>query len=300
MSKPLLFDVRHSLYCQMARVALDEFGVEYESKYISLEKGDQFAPEFARITPTMTVPVLQLDSNGDHYITESRDILIYAATRGGVKEEIAKRQEGAAILDELFDCDMSTIAWHQIREQLWLLRMMIWFGADKYIMLLRRRMKENPDLREVYMARIDQELDKTTSINKKYTIPPEEAIGHAQGVVDDLAARLASSKSAWIVGGDSITHVDCAAAVWLQWVMWSNAVSTATSTKIQVPDIVHSFFSRMQMRPSFRAAFSEPREQLYVRDQVVGIIGAVQTKVTLVLSVLTTLVLARVVNSSIL
>lgn len=58
--------------------ALEEFGVEYDLKYVKLSDGEQRTEEFRRINPMMKVPALVDD---DTIVTETGAILLYLAEK---------------------------------------------------------------------------------------------------------------------------------------------------------------------------------------------------------------------------
>ena len=61
---------------------LEEIGYEYKVINIDLNKGDQFKPEFKKISPFSKIPVI-IDQDNNKNIFESGAILIYLAERSG-------------------------------------------------------------------------------------------------------------------------------------------------------------------------------------------------------------------------
>ena len=61
---------------------LEEIGYEYKVIKIDLNKGDQFKPEFKKISPFSKIPVI-IDHENNKNIFESGAILIYLAERSG-------------------------------------------------------------------------------------------------------------------------------------------------------------------------------------------------------------------------
>ncbi len=63
-------------------IMLEEIGYEYNVNTIDLNKGDQFNPEFKKISPFSKIPVIK-DQNNNEVIFESGAILIYLAEKSG-------------------------------------------------------------------------------------------------------------------------------------------------------------------------------------------------------------------------
>ena len=61
---------------------LEEIGYKYKVINIDLNKGDQFKPEFKKISPLSKIPVI-IDQDNDKNIFESGAILIYLAEQSG-------------------------------------------------------------------------------------------------------------------------------------------------------------------------------------------------------------------------
>ena len=61
-------------------IALEEFGLEYASHAVNLQKDEQFAPEFLAISPNNKIPAIVDRSNGQA-VMESGAILIYLAEK---------------------------------------------------------------------------------------------------------------------------------------------------------------------------------------------------------------------------
>ena len=61
---------------------LEEIGYEYKVINIDLKKGDQFKPEFKKISPFSKIPVI-IDQDNNKNIFESGAILIYLAEQSG-------------------------------------------------------------------------------------------------------------------------------------------------------------------------------------------------------------------------
>ena len=61
---------------------LEEIGYEYNVNTIDLNKGDQFKPEFKKISPFSKIPVIK-DHDNNEIIFESGAILIYLAEKSG-------------------------------------------------------------------------------------------------------------------------------------------------------------------------------------------------------------------------
>ena len=63
-------------------IMLEEIGYEYKITKIDLDKGEQFKPEFKKISPFSKIPVI-IDHNNIKTIFESGAILIYLAEQSG-------------------------------------------------------------------------------------------------------------------------------------------------------------------------------------------------------------------------
>jgi len=63
-------------------IMLEEIGYEYNVNTIDLNKGDQFNPEFKKISPFSKIPVIK-DGDNNEVIFESGAILIYLAEKSG-------------------------------------------------------------------------------------------------------------------------------------------------------------------------------------------------------------------------
>ena len=61
---------------------LEEIGYEYKVVNIDLNKGDQFKPEFKKISPLSKIPVI-IDKDNNKNIFESGAILMYLAEQSG-------------------------------------------------------------------------------------------------------------------------------------------------------------------------------------------------------------------------
>ncbi len=63
-------------------IMLEEIGYEYKVINIDLNKGDQFKPEFKKISPLSKIPVI-IDQDNNKNIFESGAILMYLAEQSG-------------------------------------------------------------------------------------------------------------------------------------------------------------------------------------------------------------------------
>ncbi len=63
-------------------IMLEEIGYEYNVNTIDLNKGEQFNPEFKKISPFSKIPVIK-DNDNNEVIFESGAILIYLAEKSG-------------------------------------------------------------------------------------------------------------------------------------------------------------------------------------------------------------------------
>ena len=64
-------------------IMLEEIGFEYKVTKLDLAKGDQFKPEFRKISPFAKIPAIIDHSNNNQSVFESGAILIYLAERSG-------------------------------------------------------------------------------------------------------------------------------------------------------------------------------------------------------------------------
>jgi glutathione S-transferase len=77
----LLYHAPSSYYSMIARLALHEAGLPFDSRQMDIHRRkDQLAPWYVAINPHMTVPTLV---DGERVLRDSRDILAFAAQRAG-------------------------------------------------------------------------------------------------------------------------------------------------------------------------------------------------------------------------
>lgn len=53
---------------------LEDLGVPYQAKFVNLEKGEQYSPEYTKVNPRNQVPAFQ---DGDFYLYEGAAIMMY-------------------------------------------------------------------------------------------------------------------------------------------------------------------------------------------------------------------------------
>ena len=142
--KPRLYHALSSYYSMIARLALIEGGIAYESVVIDIHlKMVQQQPDYVRLNPNMTVPTLVLP---DRILDQSRDIAEYAL---GVSEATIDG-ETKAWLDLHYGYPIEELTFGGILARNPLARIMI----PKRLEATRRQLlalaARNPDLAAVY------------------------------------------------------------------------------------------------------------------------------------------------------
>jgi len=73
-------------------IMLEEIGYDYKITNVDLDKGEQFKPDFKKISPFSKIPVI-IDKKNNKTIFESGAILIYLAEQSGKFYDINNRLE---------------------------------------------------------------------------------------------------------------------------------------------------------------------------------------------------------------
>uniref|UniRef100_A0A240PKP7 glutathione transferase n=1 Tax=Anopheles christyi TaxID=43041 RepID=A0A240PKP7_9DIPT len=81
MPKPVLYTVHLSPPCRAVELTAKALGLELERKLVNLLAGENLTPEFLKLNPKHTIPVL--DDNGT-IISESHAIMIYLVRKYGM------------------------------------------------------------------------------------------------------------------------------------------------------------------------------------------------------------------------
>ncbi len=71
---------------QKVHIALEEMGLKYEAHPVDITRGEQFSPEFLKISPNNRIPAIvdrQGPGNGPFSLFESGAILLYLAEKSG-------------------------------------------------------------------------------------------------------------------------------------------------------------------------------------------------------------------------
>ena len=82
-------------------IALEELALPYAVKKVEIRRGEQFAPEFLRISPNNKIPAIVDHEEGERSVFESGAILIYLAEKTG-KLLAARGPARVAALEWLF------------------------------------------------------------------------------------------------------------------------------------------------------------------------------------------------------
>ena len=146
-AKPRLYHALSSYYSMIARLALVEGGIAYESMVIDIHfRMVQQQPDYVRLNPNMTVPTLVLP---DRILDQSRDIAEYAL---GVSEATIDG-DTKSWLDLHYGYPIEELTFGGLLARNPVARIMIPKRLEQVRRRLLERATQNPDLAKVYEER---------------------------------------------------------------------------------------------------------------------------------------------------
>nr|QHU79987.1 glutathione S-transferase D7 [Bemisia tabaci] len=102
-----IYHIGPSPPCRAVRLAAKLIGIDVNLKVIDITKGEQMTPEFLKLNPQHTVPVM--DDNG-FILTESRAIMTYLASKYGKDDSLyPKDLQKKAIVDQRLFFDLESL-----------------------------------------------------------------------------------------------------------------------------------------------------------------------------------------------
>jgi tetrachloro-p-hydroquinone reductive dehalogenase len=187
-----LYSAPPSYYSQIARLALAEAGIEFETVGIDIHRRRQnLEPRYVRLNPNMTVPTLVLP---DTTFIESRDILEFAlGTAEGEAKAWVDRQY-ANMIEELTFGKLTS--WNPIA------RKMIPRSMASQAARLRELATQNPDLAEAYLRRSEVFADRHRTFDPaKVAGLWSERLGQAREHLDALESALSDGRATIVPSG---------------------------------------------------------------------------------------------------
>jgi glutathione S-transferase len=233
--KPTLYNAPPSYYSQIARLALVEAGIEFESVVIDIHRRRQnVEPDYVRLNPNMTIPTLVLP---DKTLTESRDILDFAlgAATGEAKTWVDRQY--AYMIEELTFGKLTS--WNPIA------RKMIPRTMASQEARLRELASQNPDLAETYLRRAEVFAQRHRTFDaEKVAGLWTERLAQAREHLDALERALADGRATLVPTGYGPADV-----VWT--VFLARVRFIHIGEEIEKRPAVARYTEQMFARPSF-------------------------------------------------
>ena len=236
-----------SICSQICRLAVQEHNLaDAEDVAVDIEYAmNNYEPWFARLQPTMTVPVMCYD---DQVIGDSKDILYFLAERHA--ERGLYPQAARAEIDEFIEAFYARFMFigiftfgHLLQRSEGLKRFILHAKTDVTLAKLRT-LAEDPELGDVARKKLAQMEHRDFS-----QLSDPGLLGKADtevtGLVQMLEDRLQDGRS-W-VSGEAYTLADIVATALLARVHFIQEEALFTPA-------VSAYWQRLQARPSFAAA----------------------------------------------
>ncbi|CAB9510045.1 Ganglioside-induced differentiation-associated protein 1 [Seminavis robusta] len=246
-----LYDSVNSYYAGVARMALCENDVHFQSRYVNMPQMEQLEPWYLRIDPKGQIP--SLTAAGDTVLTESRDIV-----RWGYGSD--ETQEEAKVLDQLYSECPGSLAWLSGSCKILLLKVIARSPAKKIVLpkKIRRYQKQEPDLFDVYE-------DKLAAMSQKHF---SKDIGDVQkriqAVVDWLEDERTRNGGEWLLG-DQFGRADAVTTVYLNWIVHCNDVGAAP---IAIPKGLLKYLEKAKARKGFEEAIGQYGDDAFVLTMI--------------------------------
>ena len=236
-----------SICSQICRLAVQEHNLaDAEDVAVDIEYAmDNYEPWFARLQPTMTVPVMCYD---DQVIGDSKDILYFLAERHA--ERGLYPQAARAEIDEFIEAFYARFMFigiftfgHLLQRSEGLKRFILHAKTDVTLAKLRT-LAEDPELGDVARKKLAQmEHRDFSQLSDPGLLGKADA--EVTGLVQMLEERLQDGRS-WVCG-EAYTLADIVATALLARVHFIQKEALFTPA-------VSAYWQRLQARPSFAAA----------------------------------------------
>ena len=242
-----LYHTGSSYYSMIARLALAEKGMQYVSRPVDIHAAmEQLSPDFARMNPSMTVPVLALDERhlcGSDTILRGLDELAPTPRFFPEAEDARVRTEEWMTLHYALQIDEYTFS-HLARR----IPPMRWLMPGKLKRMratIAERADIHPELADAYRAKVELTDFRIAHLFKPQTWKlTEKAI---QDYLDRMSTSLEEA-GPWLLGADY------SAADVLGTVLLSRVCMAMRKREIRARPIVARYWERVRARPSFEAA----------------------------------------------
>ncbi len=241
-AKPRLYHALSSYYSMIARLALIEGGVAYESTVIDIHlKMVQQQPDYVRLNPNMTVPTLVLP---DRALDQSRDIAEYAL---GVSDATLDG-ETKAWLDLHYGFEVEQLTFGGLLARNRLARTMIPKRLEAVRRSLLKRAVQNPDLAKVYEARAEAFAARIRAFEPDTVVQlAQKRRAEAIGFMDRLEQTLQDGRAVLVPPAYGVADV-----VWT--VFLARMEFVGMGAEIEKRPALARYWRAMQARPSFAPA----------------------------------------------
>jgi glutathione S-transferase len=255
-TKPRLYQTPSSYYSMIARLALAEGGIAYERVFVDIHfRLSQQQPDYVRINPGMTVPVLML---ADRILDQSREIAEYAL--GSMPDGETKFW-----LDLHYGYPIEELTFGGILARNPLARIMI----PKRLEATRRQLlvlaTRNPDLAAVYEARAAVFAERVRTFEPDAVVRlSQRRRTEAISFMDRLEQTMRDGRAVLVPPAYGVADV-----VWT--VFLGRMEFAGLGAEIPKRPALARYWGAMQARPSFSAA--DIWTKFHVGRLIGGILG---------------------------
>ena len=258
-TRPRLYHALSSYYSMIARLALVEGGIAYESVVLDIHlRMTQQQPDYVRLNPNMTVPTLVLP---DRVLDQSRDIAEHAL---GVNETTIDG-DTKAWLDLHYGYPIEELTFGGLLARNPLARVMIPRRLESVRRRLLERAARNPDLAPVYEARAAVFAGRVRAFDPAAVVQlSERRRAEALGFMDRLERTLHDGRVVLVPPAYGVADV-----VWT--VFLARMEFVGLGAELQKRPSLARYWRAVQARPSFAAA--DIWTKLHVLRLIGGMLG---------------------------
>ncbi len=238
----VLYSNESSYYSMIARLVLAEKVVPYESHLIDIHlKLDQFKPEYLKIQPNMTVPVL--DHNGI-IINDSKDILFYV-NKNFSGPDLMPSEDSDEIQRQIelhYEFSIEDFTMGKFVRQSPIARFGLNHGLKRAVRRCHQLIKNYPEFRVAVENKLELEKERVEHIlskNNNYAEMYQKAID----ICDILEKKLGDHE---YIASNKYSLADVVWTTFLARLHMAKEESLVNSHKL-----LHEYWEKMKLRPSF-------------------------------------------------